>query len=754
MPTSTLSAMVIINRVLYPRSGFQSGDWCILSCRIADVLEGEPYDPSTIIVKGHVFSIDYGKQYRFVGTYVEADKYGPSYSIATFSKDSDLTDPVQQRAYLESLCAQSQVAALYEALPDPFSAVRDGDLQAIQKAKGFGETRAKSLVKKFNDAYENASAYAVLTQYGLSTASISTLLRKFSSPEACIAAVENNPYLMISDVDGIGWARADAIALAKGIPKDSPERITAFISHFLDERSSQGDTWTTPLDLINATFAQLEINDQDLFRSVLYTMHDEGILWWNEDRTMLGLARLRRLEEAIASELHRVACATPSVQNQQYDLSVLQGIEEKQGWAFTEEQRAAIQTALSSNVVIITGGAGTGKSSAVSGVLASANHASFAQCALSGRAAARLTEVTGVSGQTIHRLLGYQFGEFTFNSSNPLPYDIIILDEVSMVGAEIFHALLQAIPDGGKLIMLGDDGQLESIGLCNIFSDMLKSGAIPVARLTKIHRQAARSAIITESVKVREQTQLIQPGWVGKEIRGELQDLELDIFTESIVYQDTVLNHYRDLLAQGISPYEIQVVVPMRARGSLATFTLNRSIQQIVNPGQPGIEVSQSVNKTKQTYKLSAGDRVIMTKNTYDASRPVSDQDVSTGELCPVYNGDRGIIREVDSNHMVVDFDLWGLVYLSRAQMSRVELGYALTCHKLQGSEAPYIIIGLDDSSFMLATKEWLYTALTRAQKHCILCAQSKMLTYAVSHSNIPIKRTMLEGLLREAFHE
>ena len=456
MPTPTLSAMVTINRVLYPRSGFQSGDWCILSCRIADVLEGEPYDPSTIIIKGHVFSIDYGKQYRFIGTYVEENQYGPSYSIATFSQASDLTDPAQQRAYLESLCSQSQVAALYEALSDPFSAIRDGDLPAIQKAKGFGESRAKMLVEKFHSAYADASAYAVLSQYGLSTTSISTLLRKFSSPEACINAIESNPYLMINDVDGIGWARADAIALARGIHKDSPERIAAFISYFLDERSKQGDTWTTPLDLINATFAQLEISDQELFRSVLHSMHEEGTLWWNKDRTMLGLARLRKLEENIAVELHRIASATPSNQNQQYDLSILNRIEEKQGWTFTEEQQAAIHTALTSNVVIITGGAGTGKSSAVSGVLASASHSTFAQCALSGRAAARLTEVTGVSGQTIHRLLGYQFGEFTFNSANPLPYDIIILDEISMVGAEIFYALLQAIPKGGKLIMLGD----------------------------------------------------------------------------------------------------------------------------------------------------------------------------------------------------------------------------------------------------------------------------------------------------------
>lgn len=187
------------------------------------------------------------------------------------------------------------------------------------------------------------------------------------------------------------------------------------------------------------------------------------------------------------------------------------------GGLFTEEQRQAILLTLDNNVSIITGGAGVGKSSSVSGVLRVLGNYSFAQCALSGRAAARLTEVTHSEGMTIHRLLAISSAGIGFNEENPLPFDIIILDEVSMVGAEIFLLLLKAIPTGSKLIMLGDDGQLESIGLCNVFKDMLDSGVVPVSRLTKIHRQAAKSAIITESIKVRNQQDLIPDGWVGHE---------------------------------------------------------------------------------------------------------------------------------------------------------------------------------------------------------------------------------------------
>lgn len=751
--TQQLTAMVTPFRMLYPRSGFKGGDWCILLCNVDNVLEGEPYTTQAICVKGTAYTVDIGTQYRLVGEFINDPKYGMGYNIITFGKDCDLTDPTQQRMYLETICTQNQVEELYKAISDPYAAIQSGDIEQIKQAKGFGDTTAQKLIVKFNSKLADSVAYITLSQYGMSNESISNLLKKFTSSQAAINAVETNPYLMISEVDGIGWKRADAIALAKGLAPNSIARIKAYIEYRLDSDAEYGDTWTTPSQLIALAFDDLEISDQDQFRAALFEMHDvDKTLWWDDDRSRIGLQKLRTLEENISKELYRLSTAEPRSSTYYYRHEALQEIEAEQGWEFTEEQHNAIQMVLENNVSIITGYGGTGKSSVVSGVLKVLDNTNFAQCALSGRAAARLTEVTGTAGKTIHRLLGWYCGEFIYNQDNPLPYDIIILDEISMVGAEIFHDLIKSIPSGAKLIMLGDDGQLESIGLCNLCSDMLDSGSIPVARLTTIHRQAAKSAIITESIKVRQGQQLIETGWLGEETRGELQDLNLCIFSESILSQDTVIQQYRKLLMQGISPYDIQIVVPMRVRGSISTMSLNKTIQEMVNPDSQGIDMETVINKQKNSFRLSVGDRVIIMRNTYDSVKTIHRDNEELTEECPVYNGDRGIIKEITVSYAIVTFDLWGDVFLNAKQLKNVELGYALTCHKLQGSEAPYVIIGIDDTSRMMLTKEWLYTAITRAKKHCIVCAQSKILSYAISTSNIPIKRTMLKELLIHDF--
>lgn len=749
--TPQLTAMVTVIRMLYPRSGYEAGDWCILLCHVDDVIEGEPYSDHTICVKGNAYTANLMTQYRLIGEYVNDSKYGDGYNIITFNKDCNLDDPDQQRIYLNTVCTQGQIKALYAAMPNPFEALKAGDIETITKAKGFGPTTATKVIDRFKSKLADSIAYVTLSQYGMSNESISTLLRKFTSAQELIDAIETNPYLMIDSVDGIGWKRADAIALSKGIGKDSVNRIKAYIEYRLNEDSNNGDTWTTPDQLINATFTELEMTDQARFREALYEMHDvDETLWWNEEKSMVGLKRLRDLEADISHHLKRLSNAEPSIGSIFYDHGALKEIEEAQGWEFTEEQHAAIQMVLDNNVSIVTGAAGVGKSSVVSGVLKILGTDKFAQCALSGRAAARLTEVTGTPGRTIHRLLGYQGGTYLYNEELPLPYDIIILDEISMVGAEIFFDLIRAIHNGAKLIMLGDPAQLEAIGLCNLCNDMLKSSVIPVARLTKIHRQAAKSAIITESVSVREGKQITPMGWVGSETRGELQDLDLRVFSDSCLSQDTVIEEYTRLLQEGINPYDIQVVVPMRVRGTICTMELNKVIQKLVNPSVPGIEMVVTVKKQKSNFNLAVKDRVIVTKNTYDAVRYI---DTDTyGDQCPVFNGDRGVIKEAHLDGLVIDFDLWGMIYLDAKQMKNVELGYALTCHKLQGSEAPYVIIGIDESAKVMLTKEWLYTAITRAKKHCVLCAQSSMLTYAISNSNVPIKRTMLKELLMDDF--
>ena len=758
-----LHALVQVRHIVFPKETFVPGNWAVFVCDVFDVFSGEPYDPQVIKLKGTIYSLDVGGLYNFKGRREEHPTYGSSYQIISFNKEFNLQNASYRRLFLESLYTPNQVNSLYDAFPDPFQIIQDGNVKKLCEAKNIGPFIANKMVGKFREDYKKSRAYVELGQYNLSPSLIDSLIRRFHGDiDKLIYTVNKNPYIMMHEVDGIGWAKADQIAKAKGVQPNDPLRIEAGTLYLLHSVTENGNTWVTPQWLASEILRLLGLSADslDAFRNALYTLHEEEKVWWSEDKNKIALARVRKMEEDIATELRRLSSAAPLIprSNLSIDESLAE-IESEQGWEFTEEQRNAIRLTLDNNVSIITGGAGVGKSSSVGGVLRVLGNYSFAQCALSGRAAARLSEVTHNEGMTIHRLLGASPAGVRYTEENHLSYDIIILDEVSMVGAEIFLLLLKAIPTGSKLIMLGDDGQLESIGLCNVFKDMLDSGVVPVSRLTKIHRQAAKSAIITESIKVRNQQDLIPDGWVGHEVRGELQDLELNIYGDAILSQDTILETYQRLLESGVSYHDIQVIVPTKQRGMICTHVLNTLIQDIVNPATPenqGVTIGNSKNKKASSYTLRRNDRVIVTKNMYQASRysDISDWDSETDQpdTIAVYNGDRGIIKFATPQQLVVTFDQWGDVSFKRDCFHNIELGYALSCHKLQGSEANYVIVGFDMSGMILLSKEWLYTAITRAKKHCVICAETRSVSYANHRSNISQKQTMLKELLRIAF--
>lgn len=782
-PTEKLRCLVKIGHIIFPKK-FTPGDWAICSASIEEVYEGDPYS-TEIKIKGRAYSLDIGGVYQLTGTIDDHPDYGFSYDIVSFAKEFSTEDAGHRRMYLESLFTEKQVEAMYNKLPDPYKVFMDHDAATLCKVKGIGPSTARKMISRFHDDYAKSRAYVALGKYDLTVNLIDSLIRRFHGDiDKLLFTVNENPYIMMFEVDGIGWKKADQIAVAKGIKPDDLIRFEANIIHQLNQITEQGNTWVTPAWLVSAVLTDMGLSFEyaDKFREALYSLHEKHELWWDDEKTKIALYKLRKLEENIAKELYRIASGAPlEPRTQEPPDVILRKFEEETGFDFTEEQRSAIMSTLQNNVSIITGGAGTGKSTSVRGVLKVLEGCTFAQCALSGRAAARLSEVTGQGGSTIHRLLKADdsgFG-FYYKEDNPLPYDIIILDEVSMVGAEIFLDLLKAIGDHTKLIMLGDDGQLESIGLCNLFKDMLDSEVVTVSRLTKIHRQAAKSAIITESVKVRNKEPIIDYDWVGEETRGELQDLKLVVYDDAILSQDTVVEQYQALLDEGISYNDIQIVLPMKQRGMLCTYTLNQRIQELVNPPKHGIEgilVGATKTDKSHAYYLRKNDRVIVTKNMYHAQKYVPwnasaisepNYDTSLAELlgeydydevseedltCAIYNGDRGIILEIDGDGMVVEFDQWGEIYIKREEFRNVELGYALSCHKLQGSEAPYVIVGLDMSGRILLTKEWLYTAITRAKKHCIVCGESRAISYANNNSNISIKQTMLKDLLIETF--
>lgn len=428
----------------------------------------------------------------------------------------------------------------------------------------------------------------------------------------------------------------------------------------------------------------------------------------------------------------------------------ISALEEKQGFPFAEEQLNGIKLGLDKQVCLISGLAGSGKSSLVSGILASLSEYNFAQCALSGKAAARLQEVTGQAGCTIHRLLSYEpmSGGFAYNEKNQLPYHIIVLDEVSLVGGEIFLDLIKAIPDGSKLIMLGDMGQLESIGALNLAADIYESAVIPTVELKQVHRQAAQSGIITSAHSVRNQEQLYPDGLDGIDIRGELQDMIFELTSDRTQNRAKVLNWFKkwyesDIVGKDIM--KIQLIAPVKERGDCCVFNLNLDVQSYINPVNEFEDKIKMGSKDK-SYYIHVNDKVMCIKNNYKTFDEY-------GVNCPIYNGWVGIVKDITPDFVKINFPLaGGIVCMSKNDVrSQLVLGYASTVHKLQGSDAPVVIGALDYSTPpKMLTCQLLYTLLTRAKKRCIVVAECNALTKAIGTDYVSTKRTFLKELLEE----
>ena len=455
------------------------------------------------------------------------------------------------------------------------------------------------------------------------------------------------------------------------------------------------------------------------------------------------------LEEQICGHLKRLLNSENKFQFEDWE-KILEEQEKKQGWQFTEEQRQGIELGLKNQVCFITGGAGTGKSSLVAGILSVLRNYTFAQCSLSGKAAARLKEVTGEEGFTIHRLLQYTPKGFVHNELNPLFYDIIIVDELSLIGGEIFLSLLKAVRKGTKLIMLGDMGQLESIGSMNLASDIFHSVKIPMQELTKIHRQAQKSGIITTSYAIRNSKEIFENRFTGQKVVGELEDMILDISVSKDNIKETILEYFKeyydsDLVNQDIM--SIQLISPTKERGDSCVYNLNNAIQEILNPEEFSKNQIQKKIGTDKMHWLREEDKIICMSNNYDMS-------TTDGNTVDIFNGWTGKILkiDIDNDQALIYFPLINSIVIFKSLKELAEtisLGYAITCHKMQGASAKVIIGAVDYSTPpQMLTKELLYTLITRAEKMCILIGQNKAITKAIQSSGISHKKTFLKEML------
>ncbi|WP_252241534.1 ATP-dependent RecD-like DNA helicase [Clostridium sp. ZBS18] len=743
-----IKCSINISKILYPKDSIvEDGDFAILSAKVTNVEEGEPCLSKwgTISLKGKMCELNLSEEYNIIAKEISDDKWGKQYEVMFIGSKIDLSDKGQQKIYLSKILTETQVDNLFKTFDNPIEILDKGDVEKLCTVKGIKEDKANKILKKYQNTKDYYKAYVELDRYGLTKTAIDKLVDLYGSPDTTVNKIQENPYLLIDEVDGIGWSKADNMALKGGLGEYSLFRVQAYIKYYLKQEAMEGNTWSYIDDLCGAIDNVIGYDlPQNILIKALQTLENNNLLWVNTQRDIIALKKYYDLENNIAKNIVRLSKADNTFEFANWKEKV-HNLENKQGWKFTDEQFNGIKKILENQIIIVTGSAGTGKTATVSGMLeAFGDEYSFAQTALSGRASGNLTDVTGEEGFTIHRLLGVdpETGRFIYNKNHQLDTNIIILDELSMVGAEIFYSLIQAIKDGAKLVMLGDLKQLEAIGIGNIMKDMIESGVVTVVELTKIHRQAQASGIITESIKSSEGVQLFDKNFNGEIIVGDLQDMHFDIYNKKETTSKAMIQHFKDLLSKGINKDDIQLIVPVKDSGKASSYYLSNEVQKIlINSSQSGMIVGKN-SKTPRT--LYVGDKIINMKNNYKTK-------TIDGNECPIFNGDLGIITDINKSKytITVKFNNKGEVIIPKKHMSEIWLGYAITTHKMQGSSAPYVICGLDYSHYKLLTRETVYTMLTRAKKYCILCAENKAVNVAIRTSGVKRKQTFLCNILK-----
>ena len=754
----------------YPaRLGVGDDTFGITIWEVLESLEGEVEENSRgqVTVTGEFTSpIDDGKVYTILAKEKIHPQYGVQYELLYINEEVDLKKLNNQKAFLKTFLTDGQIEEMYKIYEDPLEVIADHDIEGLKKVHGVGDYIANCIITRFEENKDMSKVYIELNDYGLTPNFIQKLIKRYKNPNTLIDMVKNNPYQLTYDMDGIGFLTADKIALKGGISEKSVERVKAYIKYYLQCEGEDGNSYVTAGELLaniyNAFDGKENISENyyDSDGNLVGTnigraideLSEKGIIkvedGENKSRRRIYLTEYWELENQISNHLKRLMKSGNHFNYGNWREKI-EKLEEKQGFKFAKEQLDGIKLGLDSQVCLISGLAGSGKSSLVSGILASLDDYSFAQCALSGKAAARLQEVTGQSGSTIHRLLAYNPGTgFMYNENNPLPYDIIVLDEISLVGGYIFLSLIRAIRDGCKLIMLGDMGQLESIGALNLAYDIYNSETVPTVELKEVHRQAAQSGIITTAHTVRNQIQLFEENnYEGTQVLGELKDMILDVQIDKDKIRETAINYFKEFYESELVEKDImkiQLISPVKERGDSCVFNLNADVQSIINPiSESKKNIKIKLSKDKSFY-IQEGDKVMCIKNNYRTN------DLRGGN-CPIFNGWVGIVTNILDSGVIVDFPLaGGEVFLSiKDAREQLVLGYASTVHKLQGSDSP-VVIGVIDYSTppSMLTNSLLYTLITRAKKRCILVGQSGAIKRAISTNYVSTKRTFLQELL------
>ena len=678
-----------------------------------------------VVCTGYFSDITEGDQIIAEGSFVEHKQYGIQFTVASYEIKEPETSVAMEK-YLGSGIIKGVGPALSAKIVKKFGDetfnIIEREPERLAEIKGITEKKAIEIGSQFEEKKEFRNAMIFLNQYGVSNALAMKIYKEYGIKVMKI--VRENPYRLADDIAGVGFKTADEIALRMGFSPESSMRMKAGISFALSMAASNGHTYLLYEDLYEESKRLLGISEAE-FENDIYelTIERKIVLKEVKGERRVYNNNLYYMELTVARKL--LDLNAKSENNYKVMEAKVKEVEAKTGIKLGDLQRKAVYEAVESGLVIITGGPGTGKTTTINAIikLFEMQNMEILLAAPTGRAAKRMTETTGMEAQTIHRLLELngnpgEGGSMRFerNELNPLEADVIIIDEMSMVDIYLMYSLLKAVTVGTRLILVGDVNQLPSVGPGKVLKDIIGSEKFNVVRLSEIFRQAAESDIITNAHKIN----------AGQSIR--LDNKSKDFFMLSMNSSLQIQRALVSLIAEKLPPYvdatkyDIQVLTPSR-KGELGVENLNKILQQYINPPAPG-------KREKQWGEVifRENDKVMQIKNDYQMEwKIVTKKGLTIKEGSGVFNGDCGIIREINefAGTVTVEFDEGKLVEYTGATLEELELAYAITIHKSQGSEYPAVIIPLLNAPRPLLNRNLLYTAVTRARK-CVTIVGSE----------------------------
>lgn len=695
-------------------------------------------DEEEVTCVGTFSDIAEGENIEAHGSYTNHPTYGRQFAVKSFEEKAPKDEMAIER-YLGSGAIKGVGIALAARIVRRFKSdtfrIIEEEPERLAEVKGISERKAMEIADQVNAKRDLRQAMIFLQQYGISTTLAVKIYNTYG--QEIYGILKENPYRMADDVEGVGFRTADEIASRVGIRTDSDFRIRSGIQYALLQASNEGHTYLPMPELTQRASNLLQIEPEYIEKHYMNLAMDRKIIMRQvDDTTQIYASSFFYMEANTATMLKQLNASfdVPDIEIEER----LRQIEKQTKMDLDEHQVEAVKEAVRNGLLVITGGPGTGKTTTINTIIRyfELEGMDIFLAAPTGRAAKRMSETTGFEARTIHRMLELNGGMegnagFEKNEQNPLETDVIIIDEMSMVDISLMYSLLKAIAAGTRLILVGDVNQLPSVGPGSVLKDIIDSNEFHTVKLTKIFRQASTSDIIVNAHKIN---------------RGEpvsLDNKSMDFFFLKRYEADKIINVTLQLIKQklpkfvGASEYDIQVLTPMR-KGLLGVERLNGILQMYLNPAD-----KRKREKEHGSTIFREGDKVMQTKNNYQLEWEIRSKyglciDKGTG----IFNGDMGIIEEINdfAETMTVSFDEGRMVEYPYKLLDELELAYAVTIHKSQGSEYPAVVIPLLSGPRMLMNRNLLYTAVTRAKK-CVTIVGNDTTFNQMIENNSQLKR-------------